>query len=49
MKWAGIAAGAVLALAAIGVLWATALVDPPESVSRALAIISILYTKLDLL
>jgi len=43
MKWAGVAAGAVLALAAIGALWATALVDPPESVSRALAIFSAVY------
>ncbi len=43
MKWTGVTAGAVLALLAVGVLWATALIDPPEGVSRALAVFSAVY------
>jgi hypothetical protein len=43
VKWIAVAAGAVLALVAVGVLWATTLVDPPDSVSRALAVFSAVY------
>jgi len=43
VKWAGLAAGALLALLGVGALWATALVDPPESLSRSLALRSALY------
>src|SRR5262249_21646035 len=43
VKWAGLAAGALRALLGGGRLWATALVDPPESVSRRLALLSSLY------
>jgi len=43
VRWAGLAAGALLALLGVGALWATALVDPPESVSRELALLSSLY------
>ena len=43
MKWIGVATGAVLALAVVGVLWGTSLVDPPESVSRGLAVFSAIY------
>jgi len=43
VKWAGVAAGAVLALLAVGALWATALIDPPAGVSRALAVFSAVY------
>jgi len=43
VKWSGVLAGALVALLALGVLWGAALVDPPERVSRALAVLSALY------
>jgi hypothetical protein len=43
VKWGGVLAGALVALVAVGALWATALVDPPESLSRALAVLSAVY------
>jgi len=43
VKWAGVAAGAALALLGVGILWAAALIDPPEGVSRALAVFSAVY------
>jgi hypothetical protein len=43
VRWIGVATGAGLALGAVVVLWATAIVDPPESVSRSLAVFSAVY------
>lgn len=43
MKWTGVLAGALAAAFGVGILWATGLVDPPETVSRALAVVSAVY------
>jgi hypothetical protein len=43
VKWTGVLAGAFVATLAVGVLWGTALVDPPEGVSRGLAVLSAVY------
>jgi hypothetical protein len=43
VKWGGVAAGALLALLLVVVLWATAAIDPPETVSRGLAGMSALF------
>ena len=43
MRWIGVATGAGLAVVAVVILWATSLVDPPESLSRSLAVFSAVY------
>ncbi|MBI1950789.1 MAG: hypothetical protein HYS34_05425 [Acidobacteria bacterium] len=43
MKWGGVAAGAILALVAVVVLWGAGLVAPPEGLSRTIAALSALY------
>lgn len=43
MKWSGVAAGALLALMAVALLWGTGLAGPPESLSRTIAALSALY------
>ena len=43
MKWGGVAAGAILALVAVLVLWGTGLAAPPEGLSRTIAALSALY------
>jgi hypothetical protein len=43
VRWIGVATGAGLAMGAVLILWATSLVDPPESVSRSLAVFSAVY------
>ena len=43
MKGTGVLFGAFAATLAVGVLWGTAIVDPPESVSRGLAVLSAVY------
>jgi len=43
VRGTGVFAGAFAATLAVGVLWGTAIVDPPESVSRGLAVLSAVY------
>ena len=43
MKWGGVAAGAILALVAVLLLWGTGLAAPPEGLSRTIAALSALY------
>ena len=43
MRWGGVAAGAVLAFALVVCLWAAAVIDPPETLSRELAAMSALF------
>jgi hypothetical protein len=43
VKWGGVAAGAILALVAVLLLWGTGLAAPPEGLSRTIAALSALY------
>lgn len=43
MKWGGVAAGAILALLAVVLLWGTGLAAPPEGLTMKIAAVSAIY------